>query len=158
MTYIIKFCDIHHYTLLYVSLHAVKYTTTCYYMHHYLLLYISLHFLKYTSNFFTLAYAVACCGIYCCVEPRCVFFRLKCIHYTCIHISILSIVFRRSRAHVKTNIICRYIADITICKPIYYTPNDHNVQINNLSSLNRQIFFYHCILFWNNSPIDYRTL
>ena len=40
----------------------------------------------------------------------------------------------------------------------YYIRNDHNVHINNLSSLDRRNFIYHCILFWNNSPIEYRTL
>ena len=41
----------------------------------------------------------------------------------------------------------------------HYTLNDHNVHINNLSSLDRQNFIYHCILFWSNSPyrISYVT-
>ena len=40
----------------------------------------------------------------------------------------------------------------------HYTRDDHNVQINNLSLLDRQHFVYRCILFWNNLPIEYRTL
>ena len=40
----------------------------------------------------------------------------------------------------------------------HYTRNDHNVHINNLSSLDCQNFIYHCILFWNNSPMKCCTL
>ena len=40
----------------------------------------------------------------------------------------------------------------------HYTRYDHNVHINNLSSLDRRNFIYLCIIFFNNSPIEYRTL
>ena len=40
----------------------------------------------------------------------------------------------------------------------HHTCTNHNAHINNLSSLDRRNFIYHCILFWNNSPMKNRTL